>query len=88
MLGHKKQYFGSKLNISTLHPHQLFKHPVSQIGKKLQIEQADKIRRLRYANNYIQFMAQNPEALWLWSDEAAFSLCGHVASNTFVKVIY
>ena len=40
---------------------------------------------MRYANNYIQFMAQNPDALWLWSDEAAFSLCGHVATNTFVK---
>ena len=39
---------------------------IQQIGKQLQIEPADIVRRMQFSRNYIQMMDQHPEYLWLW----------------------
>ena len=56
-----------------------------RIQKTLELEPPDVLRRLDYAADYIRIMTANPNLLFLWSDEAAFSLSGSVATNTLVR---
>ena len=39
---------------------------IQQIGKQLQIEPGDIVRRMQFTRNYIQMMDRHPEYLWLW----------------------
>ena len=59
---------------------------IIQIQRACQLEAVDEVLRMSFANEYIRIMDAHPEYNWLWSDESSFSLNGHVASNTMVRM--
>ena len=77
--------FSENLNFLLIFPTPVYYTPcIIQIQRACQLEVADEVLRMNFANEYIRIMDAHPEYNWLWSDESSFSLNGHVASNTMV----